>query len=187
MTFSYFRRARTAVPVFVLAFMFVVGSAQAQVEDAAESDTTTAMQVRMDPIEVTATPFEIAGEAASFAVTTVDRSERDLNTSPSLTLERITDGIPGLYVGSREHYALGDRLTIRGLGWRAQFGVRGVQVLLDGIPITVADGQARDHRPVLCSKHRGHPRTGIHVLGECQRWGCGDVHDAGARCSHRAG
>ncbi|NBC86243.1 MAG: TonB-dependent receptor [Bacteroidetes bacterium] len=142
MTSSFFRRALTAVPVFVLAFTFVVGSAQAQVEDEAESDTTTAMQVRMDPIEVTATPFEIAGEAASFAVTTVDRSERDLNTSPSLTLERITDGIPGLYVGSREHYALGDRLTIRGLGWRAQFGVRGVQVLLDGIPITVADGQA---------------------------------------------
>jgi iron complex outermembrane receptor protein len=108
----------------------------------AASDTTTAMQVRMEPIEVTATPFQIAGEAASFAVTALDRSERDLNTSPSLSLERVADGIPGLFVGSREHFALGDRLTIRGLGWRAQFGVRGVQVLLDGIPLTVADGQA---------------------------------------------
>ncbi len=36
---------------------------------------------------------------------------------------------------------MGERLTIRGMGWRAQFGVRGSQVMLDGIPLTVADGQ----------------------------------------------
>lgn len=110
--------------------------------DEAPPDTSVAMQVEMAPIEVTAAPFQIAGEAASFAVTARERSEMDLNTTPSLSLERVADGIPGLFVGSREHYALGERLTIRGLGWRAQFGVRGVQVLLDGIPLTVADGQA---------------------------------------------
>lgn len=105
-------------------------------------DTSVAMQVEMSPIEVTAAPFQIAGEAASFAVTARERTELELNTTPSLSLERIADGIPGLFVGSREHYALGDRITIRGLGWRSQFGVRGIQVLLDGIPLTVADGQA---------------------------------------------
>ncbi|MDR9408513.1 MAG: TonB-dependent receptor, partial [Balneolaceae bacterium] len=42
---------------------------------------------------------------------------------------------------NRENYALGERLTIRGLGWRTQFGVRGTQVILDGMPLTVADGQ----------------------------------------------
>jgi len=110
--------------------------------DGSPADTSTAMQVEMAPVEVTATPFEIVGEAASFSVTARERSERELNTTPSLSLERVADGVPGLYVGSREHYALGDRLTIRGLGWRAQFGVRGIQVLLDGIPLTVADGQA---------------------------------------------
>jgi iron complex outermembrane receptor protein len=31
---------------------------------------------------------------------------------------------------------------MRGVGWRAGFGVRGVQVLLDGVPLTMADGQA---------------------------------------------
>ena len=117
-------------------------AAFAQANDDVPPDTSVAMRVEMAPIEVTATPFQIAGEAASFAVTARERSEMDLNTTPSLSLERVADGIPGLFVGSREHYALGDRLTIRGLGWRAQFGVRGVQVLLDGIPLTVADGQA---------------------------------------------
>src|SRR5690625_6422048 len=32
-------------------------------------------------------------------------------------------------------------MFIGGLGWRSQFGVRGIQVVLDDIPLTVADGQ----------------------------------------------
>src|SRR5690625_5096288 len=33
-------------------------------------------------------------------------------------------------------------MVIRGTGWRSQFGVRGIQVILDDIPLTVADGQS---------------------------------------------
>ena len=116
--------------------------AQTPAPPPSDADTTAAMRVDMAPVEVTAAPFQIAEEATSFALSTRTRTEQEITTTPSLRLERITDGLPGLFVGSREHYATGDRLTIRGLGWRAQFGVRGVQVLLDGIPLTVADGQA---------------------------------------------
>ncbi len=109
---------------------------------AAPADTTYGAMVRLAPVEVRAAPFLIAGEAATFSVSTANRSGDRLNLDPALTLDRLTTTIPGLSVNSREHYALGDRLTIRGMGWRAQFGVRGVQVLLDGIPLTVADGQS---------------------------------------------
>ncbi|WP_263786571.1 TonB-dependent receptor family protein [Salinibacter grassmerensis] len=103
------------------------------------------MQVEMAPVEITATPFRIAGEAPSFAAATRTRTDQDLNATPSLSLEEISTGLPGLSVQSRTHFALGDRITIRGLGWRAQFGVRGVQMLLDGIPLTTADGQSVVH------------------------------------------
>lgn len=105
-------------------------------------DTTYGGILRLAPVEVRAAPFLIAGESATFSVSTTNRPVDRLNLDPALTLDRLTTTIPGLSVNSREHYALGDRLTIRGMGWRAQFGVRGVQVLLDGLPLTVADGQS---------------------------------------------
>ena len=108
-------------------------------------DTSVAMQVEMAPIEVTATPFRIANESASFSASVRTRSDQDLNSTPSLSLEEITTGLPGLSVQSRTHFALGDRITIRGFGWRAQFGVRGIQMTLNGIPLTVADGQSVVH------------------------------------------
>lgn len=99
----------------------------------------------MAPVEVTATPFRVANEAASFSASVRTRTDQDLNSTPSLSLEQITTGLPGLSVQSRTHYALGDRITIRGFGWRAQFGVRGIQMLLDGVPLTTADGQSVVH------------------------------------------
>jgi iron complex outermembrane receptor protein len=54
--------------------------------------------------------------------------------------------MPGLEVQDRYNYAQGDRLSIRGFGARTQFGIRGVRVVVDGIPATLADGQTTlDH------------------------------------------
>lgn len=107
----------------------------------AQQDTTEV--VPLEPVEVVgAAPFEIAAETATFATSVRRRTAADLNSRPSISLDAITRTIPGLSVNSREHYALGNRVTMRGLGWRAQFGIRGVQILLDGIPLTTAGGQA---------------------------------------------
>ncbi len=131
----------------VLVPAFLVGSLGGVIPASAQSpsDTTVAMQVEMAPVEVTATPFRIASEAPSFSAATRTRTAQNLNSTPSLSLEEVSAGLPGLSVQSRTHYALGDRITIRGLGWRAQFGVRGIQMLLDGIPLTTADGQSVVH------------------------------------------
>ncbi|MGM0576100.1 MAG: TonB-dependent receptor [Myxococcota bacterium] len=50
-------------------------------------------------------------------------------------------GVPGVSLMDRQNAALGDRLVIRGAGARSQFGVRGVAVLMDGVPLTLPDGQ----------------------------------------------
>lgn len=108
-------------------------------------DTSVAMEVEMAPVVVRATPYRVGNEAASFAASVRTRTAEDLNSTPSLSLEQITTGVPGLSIQSRTHFALGDRITIRGFGWRAQFGVRGIQMLLNGIPLTMADGQSVVH------------------------------------------
>ena len=47
-----------------------------------------------------------------------------------------------MQVQNRFNYAVGERLSIRGFGPRAQFGVRGIRILVDGIPATFPDGQS---------------------------------------------
>ncbi len=51
--------------------------------------------------------------------------------------------VPGVYIGNRSNYSLDQRLSIRGFGARANFGLRGVKVLLDGVPQTLPDGQSQ--------------------------------------------
>lgn len=61
-------------------------------------------------------------------------------------LEEALRAVPGVQIQNRYNLASGERLSIRGFGSRAQFGVRGVRVLVDGIPATLPDGQtAIDH------------------------------------------
>lgn len=49
--------------------------------------------------------------------------------------------VPGLYLQNADNVAQGLRPSIRGFGARAAFGVRGIRVRLDGLPLTLADGQ----------------------------------------------
>lgn len=62
---------------------------------------------------------------------------------PTIGLDEALASIPGVLVGNRYNFAVDQRLAVRGFGSRANFGVRGVRVLLDGIPQTLPDGQSQ--------------------------------------------
>ena len=61
--------------------------------------------------------------------------QRHLSLDESLWL------IPGLTVSNRNNPSQDPRISIRGFGARSAFGVRGIKVLRDGIPLTLPDGQ----------------------------------------------
>src|SRR6266581_2997509 len=61
--------------------------------------------------------------------------QRHLNLDETLWL------IPGLSVSNRNNPSQDPRISIRGFGARSAFGVRGIRVLRDGIPLTLPDGQ----------------------------------------------
>ncbi|MDE2731138.1 MAG: TonB-dependent receptor [Bacteroidota bacterium] len=63
-------------------------------------------------------------------------------TQPGLTLQQTLRGIPGIRITDRGHYGLGERVLVRGMGYRAAFGVRGLQAFLNGVPLTMPDGQS---------------------------------------------
>jgi iron complex outermembrane receptor protein len=51
--------------------------------------------------------------------------------------------LPGVVVLNRYNYSLDQRVSLRGAGSRANFGLRGVKVLIDGVPQTLPDGQSQ--------------------------------------------
>ena len=119
----------------VLLLFFLGPFSQAQPSD---PDTT----VVLEAVEATATPYTVESGRAPLALSVRTRSDTDVATDPAIGLDALARGVPGLWVADRENYALGERVLVRGLGWRAAFGVRGTHVLLDGVPLTLPDGQA---------------------------------------------
>lgn len=110
-------------------------------EVTAQTAGNDTLRAELDEIRVEATQSVITVDEAPLSLSRKVRSSNDLATRPATTLDRLTFSMPGVFVNNRENFALGEQLTIRGMGWRSQFGVRGVQVLLDDMPLTVADGQ----------------------------------------------
>lgn len=67
----------------------------------------------------------------------------DLPGSATLGLDETLSDVPGVYSANRYNFSLDQRLSIRGFGARSSFGVRGIKVLIDGIPQTLPDGSAQ--------------------------------------------
>lgn len=119
--------------------LLVFSAAVAQVAQA-QQDSTARDTARLTPTVVTVLRTSVELERAPFAVG-VATKEQIQRGKPGFALDEALAAIPGVQVDNRFNYALGERISIRGFGSRAQFGVRGVRVLLDGIPMTTADGQ----------------------------------------------
>lgn len=65
------------------------------------------------------------------------------------SIEKELNNVPGLWLTNNSNAAQDYRISIRGFGSRASFGVRGIRILLDGIPQTTPDGQSQiDHLPL---------------------------------------
>ena len=83
------------------------------------------------------------------------KKELSLNWSgPSLSLQEYLVAIPGQLSFNQSNYAQDLRLSIRGFGARSAFGIRGIKLIVDGIPETTPDGQGQlDNLPLpLLSK-----------------------------------
>jgi iron complex outermembrane receptor protein len=61
----------------------------------------------------------------------------------SLALQETLSAVPGLFVQNADNFAQDVRVSVRGFGSRAAFGIRGVKLLVDGFPETTPDGQGQ--------------------------------------------
>jgi len=120
--------------------LLVPGVTRAQEPDSTTSDSTAA--IRLPTLEVTVARVASPLADVPYAISTVDvaRAERG---QPTDALAEILRSVPGVLAQHRYNYALDERISIRGFGARSAFGVRGVRVVLDGIPQTLPDGQGQ--------------------------------------------
>lgn len=62
---------------------------------------------------------------------------------PRVNLSESLVRIPGVAALNRQNYAQDLQLSIRGAGARSPFGIRGVRLIVDGIPASMPDGQGQ--------------------------------------------
>ncbi len=134
------RRALTLSTFLLLAVQPQAGNAQQP--DTAVADTANIPLYRLRGITVTVTRSRELLNRLPYAVGVLGRDEIQ-GREPTLSLEEALLEVPGIAVDNRYNFALGDRISIRGFGSRAQFGVRGIRVIQDGIPLTLPDGQSQ--------------------------------------------
>ena len=94
----------------------------------------------LEEIAVFATRIPSKISDLPFAVSRVDRDHIQL-ARQQLGLDEALATIPGLFFQNRYNFAQDLRIAIRGFGARANFGIRGIRIIADDIPLTLPDGQ----------------------------------------------
>lgn len=94
------------------------------------------------PIHVTAYPLNNTNLNVPLAVSTIGKMHFQYGQKQS-ALNEALQSVPGLFAMNADNFAQDLRISIRGFGARAPFGIRGIRILVDGIPETTPDGQAQ--------------------------------------------
>ncbi len=104
--------------------------------------------IPLAPLVVNVLRTPILQNASPLAISAIGGADIQRGRS-GFFIEEALQGLPGVQVQNRFNPAVGERVAIRGFGARAQFGLRGIRVVVDGIPATLPDGQSSlDHLDV---------------------------------------
>ncbi|MFT3956529.1 MAG: TonB-dependent receptor [Piscinibacter sp.] len=109
--------------------------------------------VELDPVVVTAERTRQASFDAPASITAISRDVID-NGGLQVNLSEALNRVPGISVLNRQNYAQDLQLSIRGFGSRSTFGIRGVRLIVDGIPASMPDGQGQASTIALGSAQR---------------------------------
>lgn len=94
----------------------------------------------LEEVMVNATRIPTAWSRLPLAVARLDQDEIQLGRQ-QLGLDESLVNIPGVFSQNRYNFSQDLRISIRGFGARANFGIRGIMLFADDIPLTMPDGQ----------------------------------------------
>ena len=108
----------------------------------ASAQNDTIPTIRLDSVIVEAARLGISKNdlPTSVSVRTFRGIQQNLQ---QLSVNDYLLGVPGLFVLNSNNFSQDTRISIRGFGARSAFGIRGVKLIIDGIPETTPDGQGQ--------------------------------------------
>ena len=114
------------------AVLFAASAAPALAEDV----------FKLPPVVVSPTrneqsSFDVPVSIDAFDVEQIQEGQPTVNASEMLMKA------PGVVANTRQNYAQDLQISIRGFGARSTFGIRGIRLYADGVPLTQPDGQGR--------------------------------------------
>jgi len=129
---------------FLLGVLSLAANAHAQSDPAATP---------LDPVVVTATKRAERSFDVPASIDTIDGAViRD--GQPAINISEPLVRVPGVFAANRNNYAQDVQISSRGFGARSTFGVRGVRLYQDFIPLTMPDGQGQTGSFSLLSARR---------------------------------
>ncbi|MDG9978506.1 TonB-dependent receptor family protein [Ectopseudomonas oleovorans] len=106
---------------------------------AAQAENAT---YQADPLVITGSRYLASGWQLPFSVNRIDAEQATLGKT-GVNLSEALGSVPGLVVQNRQNYAQDLQISSRGFGARSAFGIRGIKLLADGVPLSNPDGQGQ--------------------------------------------
>ncbi|MEX8194848.1 TonB-dependent receptor family protein [Comamonas guangdongensis] len=135
-------------PMAAASLLLLTQTTLAQEVTAAEPDAP-----QLGEVTVHSTWQETTLEQTPASVSELD-GERMRDRQWQVNLSEALGSVPGLLLQNRQNYAQDLQLSMRGFGARSTFGVRGIQIYVDGIPATMPDGQGQTSNIDIASLER---------------------------------
>ncbi len=127
------QKASLRVIQLISVILLTLCNSLAQAEDTNSAEHLGDMTVNATRVEKSI--YEIPA-----AVGYVGKDDIQLGTQ-QLGIDESLLKIPGVFMQNRYNFAQDLRISIRGFGSRATFGIRGIKLYVDGIPASLPDGQ----------------------------------------------
>lgn len=122
---------------------FITAAALASAGNVLAEDTEIAADPsKLDEIIVHATRMEKRIDQVPAAISAISKRDIQLGRQ-QVGLDESLAAVPGLFMQDRYNFAQDLRIAIRGFGARSNFGIRGVKIIVDGIPESLPDGQGQ--------------------------------------------
>ena len=100
------------------------------------------ISIKLEPVTLTVSRISENIENLPISLTLLNfQKHQDLKQQ--LSFNEYLYNVPGLFALNANNYSQDLRVSIRGFGARSAFGIRGIKILVDGIPETTPDGQGQ--------------------------------------------
>ena len=141
LTLRYLSACLIAAGAITLTFPTTVTAEEANLSLSAQ-EKPSADEILLAPVVITATRTEQNSFDLPVSIDVV--SQEDIQAGQlQMTLSESLIRVPGITATNRNNQAQDPQISSRGFGSRSPFGVRGVRVYVDGIPLTMPDGQGQ--------------------------------------------